>query len=104
LGAGALLSPSARAASWVALGLALPVQLPLGWWLVRTVGTDGLLLAWGAGMMVRVALLALAAWVVAPLAGVPIGPLLLTLAAVLLALLGVEAAVLTHRVRQDGVR
>jgi hypothetical protein len=86
------------------LGLALPVQLPLGWWLVRAVGSDGLLLAWAVGMMGRIGVLVVAAWIVAPLAGVPLGPLLITLAAVLLALLGVEAAVLTHRVRHDGVR
>jgi hypothetical protein len=101
---GLLLAPPARAAGWIALGLALPVQLPLGWWLVRAVGSDGLLLAWAVGMMGRIGVLVVAAWIVAPLAGVPLGPLLITLAAVLLALLGVEAAVLTHRVRHDGVR
>jgi hypothetical protein len=104
LAVGALLPAPLRGATWRAVAVALPVQAPLGWWLVRALGTDRLLHAWGAGMMGRVVLLAGGAWVVAPVAGVPAGPLLLALAAVLLGLLGAEVALLWYRVRHDGVR
>lgn len=80
----------ARPAVWLATVLALVVQGPLGWWVVRSLGEARLLRAWGAGMLARFGLVAAAAWVVGPLAGVPASPMLLALAALLLALLFVE--------------
>ena len=89
--AAAALSERERPAVLLATALALVVQGPLGWWLVRSLGRAGLLRAWGLGMLARFALLAVAAWVVGPAAGVPTAPMLLALAALLLALLLVEA-------------
>lgn len=104
LAVSAMLEPPTREAVWWALALALAVQAPLGWWVVRSMGGEGLLRAWGVGMISRVALLAVAGWVVHPVLGVPLGPLLLALAASLLALLGVEVVVLMQRVSQRGAR
>lgn len=86
----AAMPPDGRGAVGLAAALAVAVQGPLGWWLVRSLGQSGLLRVWGLGMLARLALLALAAWVVAPLASVPAGTLLISLAALLLALLFVE--------------
>lgn len=96
--------PPYRTAVWVALGMAIPVQGPLGWWLVRSLGSEGLLWVWGLGMITRVALLAAAAWIVAPRLGLAMGPLLLALASILLGLLGIEVIVMAYQVKQRGVR
>ena len=88
--ASAALPAAPRPAVWLATVLALVVQGPLGWWVVRSLGEARLLRAWGAGMLARFGLLAAAAWVIAPLAGVPTSPMLLALATLLLALLFVE--------------
>ena len=47
---------------WVALGLALAVQGPLGWLVVESVGKPKFLAVWVTGMLCRLALLGLA-WV-----------------------------------------
>jgi hypothetical protein len=96
--------PQHRTAIWVALGIAMLVQGPLGWWLVRSLGSEGLLWVWGLGMITRVALLAAAAWIVAPRLGLAPGPLLMALASVVLALLGIEVIVMAHQVKHRGVR
>jgi hypothetical protein len=54
-------------------------------------------------MLARFALLALAAWVVGPLAAVRVGALLVSLASLLLALLLVEAAAMSFGTKQIGV-
>lgn len=96
--------PEYRTAVWVALGMALLVQGPLGWWLVRSLGSEGLLWVWGMGMITRVALLAAGAWIVAPRVGLAVGPLLMALASILLGLLGIEVIVMAYQVKQRGVR
>ena len=101
--AGAAL-PEHRTSVWVALGIAMLVQGPLGWWLVRSLGSERLLWVWGLGMVVRIALLAAAAWILAPGLGLAIGPLLLALASVLLGLLGIEVSVMAYQVRHRGVK
>lgn len=93
-GAVALLLPGERGRGvWFGLALALVVQAPLGWWLVRSLGTARFLAAWIAGMGARVGLVALAGFVILPALRWPMGPGLVGLAAVLLALLGVEVFV-----------
>lgn len=93
-GAVALLVPGERGrGAWFGLTLALLVQAPLGWWLVSTLGTARFLTAWIVGMGARVGSVALAGFVILPALRWPLGPGLVGLAAVLLALLGVEVFV-----------
>lgn len=72
--------------------LGLLIQGPLGWWVVRSVGSDRFLGAWMAGFLARIALLAVTGLVVVPALGWEPTPVLVTLAAVLGALLLVEGA------------
>lgn len=89
----------AGTALWVALGLAVVVQAPLGWWLVRSIGTRQFLAAWAVGMGARVVLVLLAAFLVLPTLGLPLGAGLIGLAALLMALLLVEVGVVMRAQR-----
>ena len=91
---GALLAPPLRPGMFLAGALALLVQGPLGWWLVRALGTPRFLVVWGVGMAARVSLVGLAAFVLLPILNWSAGALLFPLAALLLAYLVVEGAVL----------
>ncbi|MGB7212778.1 MAG: hypothetical protein WBC97_09130 [Gemmatimonadales bacterium] len=93
LAAAQTLPIDAKQGAWLGLGLALVFQAPLGWWLVRSLGTERFLAAWIVGMLARIALLTLAGLVILPALHWPIGPGLVGLAIVLLALLGVEVFV-----------
>lgn len=83
-----------RTGMLVALGLTLAVQGPLGWWLVRAVGTTRLMPIWGIGIAARVSLFVLAAFVVMPLTGLAAEPFLFSLVGLLFAFLAVESVVL----------
>lgn len=91
---GAALGPGVRAGVWLAAGLALVVQGPLGWWLVRSVGTPRLLAVWAIGMLARLILLGGTAFVVLPATGLEPAPALVALAVLLILLLFLEGAVL----------
>ncbi len=54
-----------REVAW-GIGLALAVQAPLGWWTVRSIGTDRFQLVWVMGMVIRLMLVALAGLVLVP--------------------------------------
>ncbi len=54
-----------REVAW-GLGLALAVQAPLGWWTVRSIGTERFQLVWVLGMVIRMVLIALAGLVLVP--------------------------------------
>jgi hypothetical protein len=69
-------------------GLAL--QAPLGWWALRSLGTDRFMLSWGLGMLVRFAVVAIAGLILLPLLGRAAAPMLGTMVGVLVALLLVE--------------
>lgn len=88
-----LVADADRAAVWTGLLAAMVVQGPLGWWVVRTIGTPRFLLAWGLGLLARILLVAAMALVFAPLVQIRAEPLLITTASVLLALLLVEGLV-----------
>ena len=71
--------------------LALLIQAPLGWWTLRSIGTEKFQLVWVGAMIIRMVVVALAALVLARVYRWDAGGLLLTLVATLLALLLVEA-------------
>ncbi|HXI20861.1 MAG TPA: hypothetical protein VNH46_07235 [Gemmatimonadales bacterium] len=91
---GGMLSPAARQGLWLALGLTLVIQAPLGWWLIVAVRAGRGVPVWVAGMASRLALVALTGLVIVPRLGWPAEPALVGLVALLLALLLVEGAVL----------
>jgi hypothetical protein len=87
------LPPEPARAARLALGVALTVQGPLGWWLVRTIGTERFLLAWGIGIGARLTAVAASALVVVPQLGAALEPTLFALVTVLMAFVVIEASV-----------
>src|SRR5712691_3199648 len=85
--------PDARTGVWLATALALIVQGPLGWFVVRAIGTERLQLVWAVGIAVRFALVAACGVVVAPRLGLALAPLLFALVGVLMCCVVVEAVV-----------
>ena len=79
-----------RSGLLIATALAAAVQLPFGWWLVRSLGTRHFLGAWVGGMGARVLLPVTTALVLAPTLHWPLMPVLLGLVGVLIGLLLVE--------------
>ena len=68
----------------------LVLQVPLGWWALRSLGTDHFMVSWGLGMLVRFTVVAVAGLAVLPATGRSPGPMLGTMVGVLVALLLVE--------------
>lgn len=79
---------------WLGLGIGLVVQAPLGWWLVRSLGTERFLGAWVAGILTRFALVGVTALVVLPGLGWPLAPGTFAVLIVLLSFLLLEVIVL----------
>ena len=67
------------------------VQAPLGWWTLRSIGTPRFQLVWSLGMLLRLAILAVAGVILVPALGWRTGPALGTLVGAMVALLLVEA-------------
>jgi hypothetical protein len=87
------------------VGLAALLQIPLGWFTIRSIGTNRFQLVWSSGMLARLAMVALTALVLVPANGWRVGSVLGALVATLVALLLVEAvaAMREHAVkRHDG--
>ena len=98
VGAAGLLAMAAAPAvsrPGVAWGLAvgLLLQAPLGWWTLRTIGTEGFLLVWGLGMLLHFGLVGVAAFALMRVSAELAAPMLATLVGVLVALLLVEGIV-----------
>ena len=68
----------------------LVLQVPLGWWALRSLGTDHFMVSWGLGMLVRFTVVAVAGLAVLPATGRAPGAMLGTMVGVLVALLFVE--------------
>ncbi len=83
-------SPAIRREVAWGIGLALLVQAPLGWWTVRSVGTEQFQLVWVLGMVIRVVLVAVAALILVPELRWELVATLASLVATMLVLLGVE--------------
>jgi hypothetical protein len=73
----------------VLVGLA--VQAPLGWWTVRSIGTERFQLIWVVGMGIRLGVVAVTGLILAPEFKWGTVPVVAALVATLLALLLVEA-------------
>ena len=88
-------------AGWgVAVGLVL--QAPLGWWALRSIGTERFMAVWGLGMLVRLTVVAIAGLVVLPVLGRRAGTMLGAMVGVLVALLLVEGVTaLREHSRED---
>ena len=83
-------SPDIRRDVALGIGLGLLVQAPLGWWTVRTLGTDRFQLAWALGMVIRLAAVAIAGLILVPTLRYEMMATLAALVATLLVLLVVE--------------
>ncbi len=89
--AAAVTPPASRDEVGAGVLLALLAQAPLGWWTLRSIGTEKFQLVWVGSMIIRMVVVALAALVLARVYHWDAGALLLTLVVTLLALLLVEA-------------
>ena len=84
---------ASRAGVGWGLAVGLLLQAPLGWWTLRTVGTERFLTVWGLGMLVRFAVVAVAAFALSAAPEPLATPMLATMVGTLVALLFVEGAV-----------
>jgi hypothetical protein len=86
------------------LATGLLLQAPLGWWTLRAVGTERFLLVWGLGMLVRFAVVAVAAFALMPASKGLAAPMLATMVAILVALLLVEGVVAMREYSREDER
>jgi heme A synthase len=86
-----LVGPDLRDEVMFGVLLSLLIQVPLGWWTVRSIGTERFQLVWVVGMIIRLAVVALTGLVLAPEFEWKTVPVLAALVTTLLALLLVEA-------------
>jgi heme A synthase len=96
-----LASPATRIELAAGLGLGLLVQAPLGWLTVRSVGTERFQLVWVLGMIIRLAVVALAGLILVPAVDWQMVPTLGALVVTILVLLVVE--VLTVMRKNSGI-
>lgn len=93
-----------RPSLWLALGLAMAVQVPLGMWLMRCLGTDRFLAVWVLGMLARLGLVGAAGLALFPALGWPAAPGLLSLVLLLMISLALEGVVLLLEFREVPAR
>jgi hypothetical protein len=86
-------SQPSQPSGFAMIGLGLLVQGPLGWWMIKSVGTPRFLGVWVIGIIARFALLAMAGLIFFPLMRWPLSPGLVVLAVVLFAMLLLEGMV-----------
>jgi hypothetical protein len=83
---------------------AVALQAPLGWWVVRRIGTEGFMVVWGVGMLLRFALIPTAGFAGLALIGRRAGPMLGAMVGVLVALLLVEGVTALREHSWEGKR
>jgi heme A synthase len=88
----ALAGPPLRNEIAAGATIGLLLQAPLGWWTLRSIGTEKFQLVWLGGMVIRLAVVALTALVLSADRRWDAGAVLMALVATLLVLLLVEAA------------
>ena len=82
----------------------LLLQAPLGWWTLRAIGTERFLTLWGLGILVRLSVLAIAAFATIPALGDAAAQMLVTMVGVLVALLLVEGVVAMRQPSREDER
>jgi hypothetical protein len=82
-----------RPSGFAMMALGLVVQGPLGWWMIKAVGTPRFIGVWVMGMLARFGLLAVTAFLIFPLMHWSLSPGLIVLAGVLFAMLLLEGLV-----------
>ena len=94
-------APDRAVVGWgIVIGLVL--QTPLGWWAIRSIGTDRFMAVWGLGMLVRLTVVGVVGFAVLPVLGRRAGPMLGSMVGVLVALLLVEGVTaLREHSRED---
>ncbi|MEP6688704.1 MAG: hypothetical protein ABJC36_10175 [Gemmatimonadales bacterium] len=103
---GAVLTAVVPAAERTVVGwgvvVGLVLQTPLGWWAIRSIGTERFMAVWGLGMLTRLTVVAVVGVAVMPVLGRRAGSMLGSMVAVLVALLLVEGATaLREHSRED---
>jgi hypothetical protein len=98
VGAGGLLAVAVSPSEWRGgivwgLGSGLLLQAPLGWWTLRAIGTERFFTVWGLGMLVRLGVVAVAAFATMAAPEGVAAPMLVTMVSVLVGLLLVEGVV-----------
>jgi hypothetical protein len=83
-----------RPSLWMALALALVVQIPVGLWLLASLGSDRFLPIWVLGILARLTLVGVAGLALFPALAWPAAPGLLGLVLLLMASLALEGLVL----------
>jgi hypothetical protein len=93
-----------RPSLWLALGLAMAIQVPLGMWLMASLGSDRFLAVWVLGILARLALVGVAGLALFPTFGWPAAPGLLSLVLLLMISLALEGVVLMLEFRKVPAR
>ena len=98
----ALVPAADRAVVGWGIVIGLLLQTPLGWWAIRSIGTDRFMAVWGLGMLVRLMVVAVVGFAVLPVLGRRAGSMLGSMVGVLVALLLVEGVTaLREHSRED---
>lgn len=97
-----LIGPDYRAAAGYGILIGLVLQAPLGWWTIRSIGTERFQLVWVAGMVIRLMVVAVAALVLAPGFGWDTAATLAGLVTTLLVLLLLEVLIAVRE--QSGIK
>ena len=104
LGVMAVLPAESRPGMAWGMIASLLLQAPLGWWTLRAIGTERFLTLWGLGILVRLSVLAIAAFATIPALGDAAAPMLVTMVGVLVALLLVEGVVAMRQPSREDER
>ncbi len=100
----ALVPAAERAVVGWGVGVGLVLQTPLGWWALRSIGTDRFMAVWGLGMLTRLTVVVVVGVAVLPVLGRRAGSMLGSMVGVLVALLLVEGVTALREHSREGER
>ena len=99
-----LVPDTARVGTGWGLVVGLLLQVPLGWWTLRALGTERFLTVWGLGTLVRFGVVAVAAFALMGGPALMAEPMLVTMVGTLIALLLVEGIVAMREHSREDAR